>query len=295
MKKIIKKVSFRIIRKVHDIKLRNLLCSILKLFLPKKEMFYGNNILELKNSEEVIFQDLKNNGFSDLGIVLNDTMINKILIKLKDLKCYDLDKKDNLIVNLNNVDNSTQLANYKREDLVQISEILQIANDSRILNAVSNYLGIKPTISNINCWWSFGNRKEAKEAQFFHRDIDDYKFVKIFFYLTDVNIQNGPHIFVKGSHKLNKLIQLRRFKDGEVNDNFDSKNILTLTGSKGSSFIEDTYGIHKGQLPLEGKRLLLQIEYSYLPLHVEEYSPQKIDNENKYVFDNYINRLIVKE
>lgn len=70
---------------------------------------------------------------------------------------------------------------------------------------------------------------------------------------------------------------------------------MTLTGSKGSSFIEDTYGIHKGQLPLEGKRLLLQIQYSYLPLHVEKYLPQKIDNQDEYLFDNYINRLIIKE
>lgn len=294
MRKIIKKISFRIIRKVHNIKLRNLLCNILKIFLPKKEMYKGNSILELKYTDKVILQDLKNNGFSDLGIVLNETLINNILIKLKDLKCYDLDNKDNLIVDLNNVDVSTQLANYKREDLVQISEIIQIANDSKILNAVSNYFGVKPTISNINCWWSFGDRKEAKEAQFFHRDLDDYKFLKIFFYLTDVNIQNGPHIFVKGSHKQNKLIQLRRFKDSEVYDNFDSKNILTLTGEKGSSFIEDTYGIHKGQLPLEGKRLLLQIQYSYLPLHVEQYLPQKSNNQYGFELDNYINRLILK-
>jgi hypothetical protein len=91
-----------------------------------------------------------------------------------------------------------------------------IANDSRILNVVTRYFGAKPTISNINCWWSFSARQSVKEAQFFHRDMDDYKFLKMFIYLTDVAEESGSHIFVEGSHKSYKLAQLKRFSDQEV-------------------------------------------------------------------------------
>lgn len=293
MKKIIKKISFRIIRNVHNIYLRNLLCSILKLFLPKIELFSDNNVLNLNDSEESILNSLQKEGVADLGIVLSETKITSIINELKTLNCYDLDNENFPIVDLNDVSKTTQLANYKREDLTAIPEIIQIANDSRIINIISKYLGVKPTISNINCWWSFGDREVAKEAQYFHRDVDDYKFVKMFFYLTDVNEENGPHIFVKGSHKINKLLQLRRFNDNEVAENFKNQ-IITLVRPKGSCFIEDTYGIHKGQLPVNGKRLLLQIQYSYLPLHVENYSPNESTLLEILNLDKYINRLVLK-
>jgi hypothetical protein len=293
MKKIINKISFRIIRNVHNIYLRNLLCRILKLFLPKIETISGNNILNLNDSEESMLISLQKEGLVDLGIVLSETNITSIINELKVLNCYDLDNENLSIVDLNDVSKTTQLANYKREDLIAIPEIIQIANDSRIINIVSKYLGVKPTISNINCWWSFGDREVAKEAQYFHRDVDDYKFVKMFFYLTDVKEENGPHIFVKGSHKINKLLQLRRFNDNEVVENFENQ-IVTLVRPKGSCFIEDTYGIHKGQLPVNGKRLLLQIQYSYLPLHVENYSPKESTLSEILNLDKYINRLVLK-
>ena len=191
-----------------------------------------------------------------------------------------------------NPSNNTQLGHYMRDDLKDFPEILAIANDSKVLNAVSQYLGVNPVIANINCWWSFGNRESAKEAQFYHRDLDDYKFVKLFFYLTDVTEESGPHIYVKGSHKINKLLELRRFTDKEVEETFSADKITTLTKTKGSCFLEDTYGIHKGQLPLSGNRLLLQVQYSYLPLYVEKYTPKKSDKLRKLNLDPHINKLL---
>ena len=286
------KVMFRIQRNLHNIQLRNAVCAFLRIFLPGAKTSSGNNFLNLKSDENQIFNDLKNGGFSDLGIALDEDQINAITKKLESLKCVDHTNEGWSEINLNNPGKDIQLGQYFREDLLQSDEILAIANDSRILNAVSKYLGVRPTISNVNCWWSFGDRESAKEAQFFHRDLDDFKFLKIFFYLTDVTEDSGPHIYVKGSHKLNKLLELRRFKDEEVHNTFKPENILTLTSPKGSAFIEDTYGIHKGQLPLKGNRLLLQIQYSYLPLHVEKYMPKKSSVIKDNGYDEYTNRLL---
>jgi len=282
------KVLFKVQRNLHNIQLRNAVCAFLRIFLPGAKTSSGNNFLHLKSDENKIFNDLNDGGFSDLGIALSEDQINAITKKLESFKCLDGLTE----VDLNNPGKDVQLAQYSREDLTQSDEILAIANDSRILNAVSKYFGVKPTISNINCWWSFGYRESAKEAQFFHRDLDDFKFLKIFFYLTDVTNDSGPHIYVKGSHKINKLLELRRFKDEEVQNTFNPENILTLTSPKGSAFIEDTYGIHKGQLPLNGNRLLLQIQYSYLPLHVEKYMPVKSSIIKDKGYDEYINRLL---
>lgn len=293
IKQFLKKISFRILRTVHNIQLRNILCMIVRIFLPKVEIKKGNDILNIDSDKSTMLDRLNMDGFVDLGAALSENQIKVILEKLRGIQCYDLDQNIHLTVNIDAPSNDVQLAHYKREELVGISEIVEIANDSRILNLVSEYLGVKPTISNINCWWSFGDRDVAKEAQFFHRDVDDYRFLKMFFYLTDVNEENGPHIFVKGSHKINKLLELRRFSDFEVVESFGN-HIITLIKPKGSGFIEDTYGIHKGQLPVRGKRLLLQVQYSYLPLHVENYSPQVSTLIESLKLDKYINRLVLK-
>ena len=290
LNKLFKKVSFRIQRSVHQISLRDGLCFGLRVFLPKPELMKGNESLVICKTEKEMAEDLLKEGFTGLGVALSESHINAILSKLKHINCYDLNNKDKTVVDLSNPGKEVQLAYYDREDLIEIPEIVAIANDSRVLNAVSEYLGVKPTISNVNCWWSFGDRESAKEAQFYHRDLDDYKFLKMFFYLTDVNADSGPHIYVKESHKVNELLQLRRFSDEEVESKFDK--ITTLIEPKGSCFIEDTYGIHKGQLPLKGNRLLLQIQYSYLPLHVEKYIPKKSPFVEAIKLDQYINRLL---
>jgi hypothetical protein len=285
-----KKVSFRIQRSVHQIQLRGGLCFFIRVFLPRPELNKGNESLVICKTEKEMASDLFNEGFAGLGVALSESHINAILSKLEQINCYDLNNKDKTVVDLSNPAKEVQLAHYDREDLIEIPEIVAIANDSRVLNAVSEYLGVKPTISNVNCWWSFGDRESAKEAQFYHRDLDDYKFLKMFFYLTDVNADSGPHIYVKGSHKVNELLELRRFSDKEVESKFD--RITTLIEPKGSCFIEDTYGIHKGQLPLKGNRLLLQIQYSYLPLHVEKYNPKKSTLVETMKLDRYVNRLL---
>jgi hypothetical protein len=293
--KFLKKVSFRVHRNVHNVQLRDALCSFFKVFLPKIILSTGNTPLSIKFTEEKLLNDLNQDGFANLGVVLSDIQINSIKKKLEGLECYDTSKANPAPVNLSNPGNNVQLAHYKREELIEIDEIFAIANDSRVLNVVSNYLGVKPTISNVNCWWSFGDRESAKDAQFYHRDLDDYKFLKMFFYLTDVDENSGPHIYVKKSHRINKLLELRRFSDEEVINTFNNENILVLTEPKGSCFIEDTYGIHKGQLPVKGNRLLLQIQYSYLPLHVENYNPKKCDILERMKFDKYINRLLFND
>jgi hypothetical protein len=293
IKQFLKKISFRLIRGVHNIQLREVLCWIVSLFLPKIEIIESNNVLNILKDNSTMLSELDRDGFVNLGIALSENQVEVILERLKDIKCYDLDQKDHSLVNIDDPNKEVQMAHYKRDDLIGIPEIVQIANDSRVLNLVSEYLGVKPTISNINCWWSFGDREVAKEAQFFHRDVDDYKFLKMFFYLTDVHEENGPHIFVKGSHKVNKLLELRRFSDNEVVENFGN-HIITLIEPKGSCFIEDTYGIHKGQLPLRGKRLMFQVQYSYLPLHVENYAKRESTLLRSLKLDKYINRLILK-
>ncbi len=116
-------------------------------------------------------------------------------------------------------------------------EIARLQADPKLWEIAERYLGAVPLHTGNNLWWNFpGQRTVAEQnkfAQLFHFDLDDYRFVKFFFYLTDVDGEAGPHTFVRGSHR-----------------------------KKPIGFAEDTYGVHKGVTPTAKARLILQFEFA---------------------------------
>jgi hypothetical protein len=175
-------------------------------------------------------------------------------------------------------------------DVEAIPEVIRIANDPRILAIVSRYLGCKPTIDDVLAWWSLPNRPAPYEEQFFHRDQDSIRFVKLFIYLSDVSESDGPHTFVRGSHRSRDLLKSgMRFKDEEVASTIGEEAIVRFTGPFGTCFLEDTYGLHKGQMPTTGTRLILQVRYTMLP---SVFAAPGAKNAEVDGYDPYINRLI---
>ena len=59
----------------------------------------------------------------------------------------------------------------------------------------------------------------------------------------------------------------------------DAETISTEVGlkrridAKGTSFLEDTRGLHKGLLPVGGRRLVFQLCYSLLPKYNDSFRP----------------------
>jgi hypothetical protein len=146
-----------------------------------------------------------------------------------------------------------------------IAELHGLALDPKLLRLASVYFGCRPYLDSIQAWWSLSGNEEPEEAENYHRDNDSIRFLKFFLYLTDVGEEHGPHKFVVGSHREGKLLERRRLTDAEVEVAFGPNRIQTMTGVVGDAFIEDTWGIHKGQLPRAGRRLLVQFRYSIMP------------------------------
>jgi hypothetical protein len=123
--------------------------------------------------------------------------------------------------------------------------------------------------------------------------------LKLFVYLTDVDEKNGPHVYVSYSSASEKLRQIRRFSNEEVVSAFGKENILNLTGRAGEGFLEDTFGIHKGQPVAEGTRLLFQVVYSMRSL---PYGPKKpvarfeeVELAEQGKLDPWINRVYLQK
>ena len=287
MKKLQKKIGFYFMRMIRAKKIREFFVQkaikkIPKIDLPKNN---GKSVSINKN-------ELTEKGYTELGLFLSSDEIDNILQKMASFKCFDPFRKELGEFRSNEIPKQVHVANYKRKDISVVKELLDIANNSDILIAVRDFLGATPTITNINMWWSIPGKEQAEQAQLFHRDVDDYKFCKLFVYLTDVEMEDGPHVYVEGSSSSPKLRKIKRYSDKEIIEVFGEKAIKHFIRPKGSAFLVDTYGFHKGLLPEQNKRLLFQVQYSLNPIGIENYEPIAFETHN---YNKYVNRLILKK
>ena len=158
---------------------------------------------------------------------------------------------------------------YSTEDLVGNHAVQRLMADHNILSIAQAYLGGAPIMDIVTMWWSsaYKNEPDKEAAQFWHFDMDRPRWLKFFFYLTDVDADSGPHSFVAGSHRNGGIpFGLRskgyaRLTDMELFKYFNSHQIIEHTGKRGTLIIEDTRGLHKGKHVMSGDRLLLQFEF----------------------------------
>jgi hypothetical protein len=157
--------------------------------------------------------------------------------------------------------------------IVQNGAIQEVIADPSILAIAEGYIGITPMLSMLNLWWSstYSDDPGDTAAQQFHFDFDPPpKWLLFFVYLTDVGPDNGPHVFVRGSHKAghqaaSSLLKRGyvRITDTEIASSFGPENIVEIHGKRGTILAVDTRGFHKGKTLTQGHRLMAQLTYSY--------------------------------
>jgi hypothetical protein len=239
---------------------------------------------------------LRSSGIVNLGQLLTRTQCDELIAYFRTREVYDPYRSDRRFrPDSTERDPHSHIVHHLPEDVLRAPFLLSIANDPRIVAVVSRFLGCKPTIAYMAAWWSYPTPVGPQQAEFFHRDVDDWRFAKLFVYLTDVTAINGPHIYVKNSSQSHLLGQIGRFRDEDVRKNFGDANILEMCAPAGSAFLEDTYGIHKGQPVASGTRLMFQAVYG---ISMIPYGPKKpvAAREDLPVreLDPWLNRVYVK-
>lgn len=165
---------------------------------------------------------------------------------------------------------STSVYKYSELDLINSPQVQKILSSEHIYEIAGSYLHAKPCLDIVAMWWSFPGSEEYKKesAQSYHFDMDRIKWVKFFFYLTDVGLDSGPHCFIKGSHKTSNVPKdilsrgYSRIEDEYIYKVFGKDKEIIFTGLKGDVLIEDTRGLHKGLQPTSGRRLLFQLQFT---------------------------------
>jgi hypothetical protein len=156
--------------------------------------------------------------------------------------------------------------------LMPNTDIQRLIADPSVLALAQAYLGCLPVLSAVSLWWStsarFASSAQADLAQMYHFDMDHIKWLKIFFYLTDVTPQNGPHCFIARSHRAGRqpreLLKRGyvRISDSDLESRYPKEDRIEFTGPQGSIFAVDTRGFHKGVSPQTGDRLVLSLEFA---------------------------------
>jgi hypothetical protein len=98
-------------------------------------------------------------------------------------------------------------------------------------------------------------------ATAFHRDVDAWRWLKVFVYLTDVDKGSGHHEVFRGSHLKfpAELREIRRYSLTELEQHFGPH--LSVTGPAGTCFAENTLAFHRGTTPIKNSRLMLTAVY----------------------------------
>lgn len=245
----------------------------------------------LLNAERASLLLLNEDGFVPLPGLLSGPQVTDIHEFMRPKQLHDR-VRGGRVFTIDSVPDDARIGDYELKHLIDCPHILALANSPSLLCLAGHYIGCKPTLSALGMRWSFPGTEAGSILQKFHRDYDDWRFVKIFVYLTDVDADSGPHVYIRGSHLDSGSLRSHSYCDDAVERAYGGDSAINVTGPAGFGFAADTAGIHKGAVPLRRTRCLLQFQYSLLPTYVYRYRPEPYSGT--LALDRYVNRLIVR-
>jgi hypothetical protein len=232
-------------------------------------------------SSEKIASSVKDQGVC-FGVNLPSDVVDEVLSFAESTVCFaNSETARPISVSRSGIytgtDGPAVIGDY-RDQIDNCRAIRKLCTDGVLTRIAEEYLEAPPHLSRSRLWWSFiaPQASEQEHHTFsqdaFHFDIDDWKCLKFFFYLTEVDEQSGPHRFIRHSHQRRKLRhQFTLFKGQSLRSLervYPQSDFLTITGPAGFGFAEDPFGFHTGTSVQAHPRLMLEIEYGVTRLPV---------------------------
>lgn len=262
--------------------------TVCKAFHPKRSTTLQESIFADSTQDEIreIGGHLRRDGFykfeRKLPPALCDALIDLSLTALG--VGISLDKTPRQPSVFDRQNPGTVRHQFRPDQLFMDPTVQQLTTDPYFFAIAQQYLGFNPVQDLLSMWWSAPGDKalESRAAQLYHFDMDRFKFVKFFVYLTDVDTNNGPHCYVRGSHtrKPASLLRDERISDDEIEQHYKPEDCVELTGPVGTMLAVDTRGFHKGKPLAERDRLIFQLQFAdslfgqnYPPIRVPETVP----------------------
>lgn len=235
---------------------------------------HGANTLFPSLDVNKVVEQLKEDGLF-LGINLPSDILNEVLEFSTQVEYY-ANSNPELKFILSDKDNSElkyqqsfATANHIHSSIL-CPAIKKLENDSKLREIAIKYLETNPVLLDSQIRWTFPGSVPLSEAVRgffnFHYDLEDYRFIKFMFYLTDVSVSEGNHVFVKGSHRRKQLKDqfslTRDSTDIDIINYYGHNNVENIYGKAGCGFVEDFYCFHKLTLPRSRSRLILEVKFA---------------------------------
>ncbi|NEQ47089.1 MAG: hypothetical protein F6K00_27540 [Leptolyngbya sp. SIOISBB] len=258
------------------IKVRESFSSDLSLFseaLNKYTRSFAESQISTPESVESILETIGKDGYYQ-GLKLSEEIVEEFLEYAFSHACYANRIADSLPIQITpEILQDCPAMPFRVASYIKDQEscplIQSLAKDPKILAIAEGYLGRPPVYHTSELLWSFPHKASSDYCytHFFHSDINDYRNIKFFFYLTDVDVTDGSHHYIKGSHKKRAFMdQLKAGipspkSDQRLIDYYGEGTFEDVTGPAGFGFIGDPYTLHRGSDVASKPRLFLQIEF----------------------------------
>jgi hypothetical protein len=132
----------------------------------------------------------------------------------------------------------------------------QVWLDPFILGVVSHYLGMVPSLAEAYVRRNFPAPHRTMN-HYWHRDLNSMHLVKMFVFISDCEVENGPHEFIRKTHRRDDILNGKRyFSDAEVDALYpegSAERTVSIVKA-GTVVLEDTHGLHRARLPSAGHR-----------------------------------------
>jgi hypothetical protein len=222
-----------------------------------------------------VIKELINHGVC-LGFKLQPKTVSEICEFAETTPCFARDRQEDGflprdVAKANLARERDIVAGHYFEAVEQSPAIVRLAQDPALLSVAAAYIGHEPVHIRTRLWWSFPAARvsdadlHAAAQEKFHFDMNGWRTLKFFFYLTPTDEHGGAHRCIPGSHRRRALkhqITLTVGRAVEELESFYGKDgFLTVTGEAGTGFAEDPFIFHTGSLCRDKPRLILELEF----------------------------------
>jgi hypothetical protein len=222
-----------------------------------------------------VVRELITNGVS-AGLQLPTPIVGEIVAFAHSTHCFSRDRqqegflpKDVAEANLTR--ERDVIAAHYFEAVEKSPSIVQLSRDAALLNIARAYIGSEPCLIRTRLWWSFPGTRisdadlHAAAQERFHFDMNGWRTLKFFFYLTPTDEKGGAHRCILGSHRRRPIRHQLTATVGRATEEleacFGKECFLTIVGDAGLGFAEDPFVFHTVSLCKDHPRLILEIEY----------------------------------
>lgn len=234
---------------------------------------------DIHGEEALILNALKKKGITKVNSYGDKNLLSELQQTSSKLllKAWDFDNQTIYPGASDNKNSRSDIAAVENKDFLLVltpkifesnSIFIKYALQSSFIKIANHYLGMNAGLRAVQLWLNYANEGAPSATQLWHRDGDDFLNLKIFTYLSDVKLANGPFMYIPGTQHLGpRRIQPEASEYGRTNDEqmgevVNASDWEVCLGNNGDVIFTDTTGFHKGLKPTENYRLMLMIHYA---------------------------------